>query len=114
MGTHLSNSIAQITPIFSSGVFQYGHARSGSVVKVARWLWFIILGIMFIGPLLHVLGFLLVAGVIFLTLLFPLVIVGLFSIPFMLSRALTGRPFPQRRWRSWRNNNYNWRGPWGW
>lgn len=80
----------------------------------ARWLWFIILGIMFIGPLMHVLGFLLVAGVIFLVLLFPLLIVGLFSIPFMLSRALTGRPFPQRRWRSWRNNNYNWRGPWGW
>ncbi len=81
---------------------QRQRSRGGS----ARWLWFIILGIMFIGPLMHLLGFLLVAGVIFLTLLFPLVIVGLFSIPFMLSRALTGRPFPQRR--------RFWRGPWGW
>src|ERR1700686_4159678 len=36
MGTHLSNNIAQITPIFSSGVCQYGHARNGSVVKAAQ------------------------------------------------------------------------------
>lgn len=71
-----------------------------------RWFWLVLLALLCIGPLLHVLGFLLVVGVIFLVLLFPLLIVGLFSIPFMLSRALMGKPLPQRRWRM---NNMPWR-----
>ena len=77
----------------------------------SRWFWFILLAIIFMGPLMHLLGFLLVAGVIFLALLFPLVIVGLLSIPFLLSRALLGGPFPQRRWRYmrfWRMNDFPW------
>lgn len=80
--------------------------------RSSRWFWLVLLGLLCIGPMLHLLGFLLVAGVIFLTLLFPLLIVGLFSIPFMLSRALTGKPSPQRRWRYtrfWRMNNRPWR-----
>src|SRR5579859_4943424 len=35
MGTHLSNNIVHITPIFSRGVYQCGHVRNGSVVKAA-------------------------------------------------------------------------------
>jgi len=74
--------------------------------RSSRWFWLVLLGLLFIGPLLHLLGFLLVAGIIFLALLFPLLIIGLFSIPFILSRALTGKPLPQRRWRM---NNMPWR-----
>ena len=70
----------------------------------SRWFWFILLALVFMGPLLHLLGFLLVAGAVFLALLFPFLIVGLFSIPFLLSRSLMGRALWQRRWR----------GPWGW
>ena len=80
--------------------------------SASRWFWFILLALLFMGPLMHLLGFLLVVGVILLTLLFPFIIVALFSIPFVLSRALFGRPLPQRRWRYtrfWRMNNTPWR-----
>jgi hypothetical protein len=80
--------------------------------SAARWFWFILLALLFIGPLTQLLGFLLVVGAILLALLFPFIVVALFSIPFMLSRALLGRPSTPRRWRytrSWRMNNIPWR-----
>jgi hypothetical protein len=79
----------------------------------ARWIWILIIGIMFIGPLLHLFGFLLVTAVVLLALIFPFALVALFAIPFILSRAM-GRRRSWRYTRFWRMNNSPWRGPWGW
>ncbi len=69
----------------------------------ARLIWFIILGVILIGPMLHILGALLavvaVVGVILLTLLFPFLLVGLFFIPYMLYRWSRRRSHSQNRWR---------------
>ncbi|HET7638497.1 MAG TPA: hypothetical protein VFK47_07120 [Ktedonobacteraceae bacterium] len=69
----------------------------------ARVIWLIILGVIFIGPALHILGTLLaVAGVILLTLLFPFLVFALFAIPYTLYRISRRRSFFQNRWRgSW-------------
>ena len=80
--------------------------------SASRWFWFILLALIFMGPLMHLLGFLLVVGAILLALLIPFAVVALFSLPFMLSRALLGRPSSPRRWRYtrfWRMNNTPWR-----
>ena len=68
-----------------------------------RVIWLIILGMIFIGPVLHMLGALLaVVGVILLTLLLPFLVVALFAIPYTLYRISRRRsPFQNR-----------WRGPW--
>lgn len=66
----------------------------------ARVIWLIILGVIFIGPALHILGTLLaVAGVILLTLLFPFLVFALFAIPYTLYRISRRRSFFQNRWR---------------
>jgi hypothetical protein len=66
----------------------------------ARLILFIILGVILIGPLLHVLGALLVVaavvGVILLTLLFPFLLVGLFFIPYILYRWSRRRSYFQK------------------
>jgi hypothetical protein len=80
----------------------------------ARWIWFIVLGLIFFTPLMQFLGALLaVAGAIIALLLLSFLLVLLVGIPFMLFRF-------GRRWgrfnngqRRWRYNN-SWRGPWGW
>jgi len=68
-----------------------------------RVIWLIILGMIFIGPVLHILGTLLaVVGVILLTLLLPFLVVALFAIPYTLYRISRRRsPFQNRG-----------RGPW--
>ncbi len=66
----------------------------------ARIIWLIILGMIFIGPMLHILGALLaVVGVILLTLLFPFLVVALFAIPYTLYRISKRRSSFQNRWR---------------
>ena len=67
--------------------------------RSSRWFWFVLLALVFIGPLMRLLGLLLVAGAIFLALVLPLLIVGAFIMLFLLSRIVRGRTFPQRRWR---------------
>ncbi len=86
----------------------------------ARWVWLIILGLIFFGPLMHILGaFVAVAGVIILVLLLPFLLVLLVGVPIMLfrvGRGLGRASNGQRRWRytnRWRYIN-RWRGPWGW
>jgi len=82
------------------------HKRSA-----AGWVWLVILGLVFIGPLLHILGALLaVVGMIVLVLVLPFLLVAIMALPYMLFRSITGRPSPGRRWRY---PNY-WRGPWRW
>lgn len=79
----------------------------------ARLFWLVVLGLIFIGPLMHFLGALLAAiGVIILVLLLPLFLVLLVAIPFILftiGRRLGLIGNRQRRWRS--STNYR-RGPW--
>ena len=66
----------------------------------ARIIWLIILGVIFIGPILHILGALLaVVGVILLTLLFPFLVVALFAVPYTLYRISKRRTSFQNRWR---------------
>ena len=66
----------------------------------ARIIWLIILGMIFIGPMLHILGALLaIVGVILLTLLFPFLVVALFAIPYTLYRISKRRSSFQNRWR---------------
>jgi hypothetical protein len=66
----------------------------------ARLIWLIILGIIFIGPMLHILGALLaIVGVILLTLLFPFLVFALFAIPYTLYRISKRRSSFQNRWR---------------
>jgi hypothetical protein len=66
----------------------------------ARIIWLIILGMIFIGPMLHILGALLaVVGVILLTLLFPFLVVALFAIPYTLYRISKRRSSFQNRGR---------------
>ncbi len=80
----------------------------------ARWIWFIVLGLIFFTPLMQFLGALLaVVGAIIVVLLLSFLLVLLVGIPLMLFRF-------GRRWgrfnngqRPWRYNN-SWRGPWGW
>lgn len=77
----------------------------------AGWFWLIVLGLVFMGPLLHFIGALLaVAGIIILTLLVPFLFVAMLALPYIFFRAITGRPIPGRRWPY---TNY-WRGPWRW
>ena len=77
----------------------------------ARWFWLVVLGLLFMGPLLHILGeFLAVIGVIILTLLVPFLLVAMFALPYMLFRAIRGRPLPGRRW----PYTSSWRGTWRW
>ena len=77
----------------------------------AGWFWLIVLGLVFMGPLLHVIGALLaVTGIIILTLLVPFLFVAMLALPYVFFRALRGRPLPGRRWHY---TNY-WRGPWRW
>ncbi len=77
----------------------------------ARWFWLVVLGLIFMGPLLHILGaFLAVIGVIILTLLVPFLLVAMFALPYMLFRAIRGRPLPGRRW----PYTSSWRGTWRW
>ena len=71
------------------------HKRSA-----AGWFWLVVLGLIFMGPLLHIIGaFLAVTGVIILTLLASFLFVAMFALPYMLFRAIRGRPLPGRRWR---------------
>jgi hypothetical protein len=77
----------------------------------ARWFWLVVLGLLFMGPLLHILGaFLAVIGVIILTLLVPFLLVAMFALPYMLFRVIRGRPLPGRRW----PYTSSLRGPWRW
>jgi len=98
---------------------QQAQPRRGSP---AGWIiLFIVLVLMFIGPLFSIvfsfIGITLaVIGMVIFALLIPFLLVFLIGLPYLLFRVLTGRPFPQRRWRYtnyWRSNNY-WRGPWRW
>ena len=76
-----------------------------------RWFWLVVLGLIFMGPLLHILGaFLAVIGVVILTLLVPFLLVAMFALPYMLFRAIRGRPLPGRRW----PYTSSWRGTWRW
>ena len=80
----------------------------------ARWIWLIILGLIFFEPLMHILGaFLAVAGVIALVLLFPFILALLVGVPIMLFRAIRGLGRTGNGQRRWRYTN-RWRGPWGW
>jgi hypothetical protein len=89
----------------------FGRSRRRSF---ARWPLLIVLGAIFLGTLMPVLGALLaVAGAIILILLFSILLVLLVIIPLMLfriRRGIGGAGISQRRWRY----NNNWRGPWGW
>jgi hypothetical protein len=70
------------------------HKRSA-----AGWFWLVVLGLIFMGPLLHILGALLAfTGVIILTLLVAFLFVAMLALPYMLFRAIRGRPLPRRRW----------------
>ena len=80
----------------------------------ARWIWLIVLGLIFFTPLMKLLGAVLaVVGVIIAVLLLLIMLVVLVGILFMIFRF-------GRRWRQYNNgqrrwpNNNNWRGPWGW
>ena len=66
--------------------------------RSARWFWFVLLALVFIGPLMRLLGLLLVAGAILLAVILPLLIVGALIMLFLLSRIVRGRTIPQRRW----------------
>jgi hypothetical protein len=90
--------------------------------RPARLIWFIVLGIIFIGPLLHLLGALIIGiGVLVLAILMPFLLVALVGLPFAIFSLRRGRgPFRSRpgRWRfsplaRKQYTNY-WRGPWGW
>jgi len=75
------------------------------------WFWLVVLGLLFMGPLLHFLGALLaVIGVIILTLLVPFLLVAMLALPYMFIRAIRGRPLPGRRW----PYTSSLRGPWRW
>ena len=82
--------------------------------RPARLIWFIILAIIFIGPLLRLLGALIIGiGVLVLAILVPFLLVALVALPFAIFSIRRGRgPFRSRPGR-WRYTNY-WRGPWGW
>ena len=70
------------------------HKRSA-----ARWFWLIVLGLIFMGPLLHSLAaFLAVAGVIILTLLVTFLFVAMLALPYMFFRAIKGRSGRGRGW----------------
>lgn len=80
----------------------------------ARWVWLIILGLIFFGPLMHILGALLaVAGVIILAILFLFLLILLVGVPLMLFRVGRGLGRASNGQRRWRYTN-RWRGPWGW
>lgn len=80
----------------------------------ARWIWLIILGLIFFEPLMRILGaFLAVAGVIALVLLFPFILVLLVGVPMMIFRAGRGLGRTGNGQRRWRYTN-RWGGPWGW
>jgi hypothetical protein len=80
----------------------------------ARWIWFIVLGLIFFTPLMQFLGALLaVVGAIIAVLLLLFLLVLLVGIPLMLIRfGRRGGRFNNGQ-RPWRYNN-SWRGPWGW
>ena len=79
--------------------------------RAGSWFWLVVLGLIFMGPLLHIIGaFLAVIGVIILTLLVPFLLVAMFALPYMLFRAIRGRPLPGRRW----PYTSSWRGPRRW
>jgi hypothetical protein len=80
----------------------------------ARWFWLVVMGLIFIGPLLHVLGVLLaMIGVIILVLLLPFLLVLLVALPFILFSVGRRLGLIGKRQRRWRYTN-SWRGPWGW
>jgi len=80
----------------------------------ARWFWLVVLGLIFLGPLMRVLGVLLAAiGVIILVLLLTFFLVLLVAIPFILFRVGRRLGLVGNRQRRWRYSN-SWRGPWGW
>ena len=82
------------------------HKRSAG-----SWFWLVVLALVFMGPLLHFFGALLaVTAVIILTLLVPFLFVAMLAFPYMLFRAIRGRPLPGRRW----PNTTYWRSPWRW
>jgi hypothetical protein len=62
--------------------------RSGMSV-----FWLIILGLLFIGPLMHLLGILFaVIGIVFLLIFVPFVLFMVFGLPWLIMRAISG-PF---------------------
>ena len=80
-----------------------------------RLFWFLFLGLIFIKPLLFIIGALLaVAGVLIFTLVLPFLLVAIMMVPYLLFRAVTGRPLFQRRWSYWRGSPNSWRGPLWW
>jgi len=80
----------------------------------ARWFWLVVLGLIFIGPLMHVLGVLLATiGVIILVLFLTFLLVLLVAIPFILFTVGRRLGLIGNRRRRWRYSN-SWRGPWGW
>ncbi|GAC1379015.1 MAG: hypothetical protein NVS4B7_10700 [Ktedonobacteraceae bacterium] len=62
----------------------------------SRVILFLIIGILLIRPLLILLAIL---GMLALTLIIPFALVLFVGLPFILFRAVKGRPFPRRRWR---------------
>lgn len=80
----------------------------------ARLFWLILLGLIFIGPLLHLLGAVIIGiGALILALLLPFLLIALVGLPFAIFSMRRGRgPFRSRPGRG-RYTNY-WRGPWSW
>ncbi|TMC65749.1 MAG: hypothetical protein E6J21_02110 [Chloroflexota bacterium] len=79
----------------------------------ARWFWLVVLGLIFIGPLMHVLGVLLATiGVIILVLFLTFLLVLLVAIPFILFSVGRRLGLVGNRRRGHFSNS--WRGPWGW
>src|SRR5438552_13274883 len=71
-----------------------------------RLFWLLLLGLIFIKPLLFVIGGLLaVVGVLIVMLVLPFLLVAMMMVPYLLFRAVTGRPL----WSYWRG-----RGPFWW
>lgn len=80
----------------------------------ARWFWLVVLGLIFIGPLMHFLGALLAAiTVIILVLLLTFFLVLLVVIPFILFSVGRRLGLVGNRQRRWRSTNFR-RGPWRW
>ncbi len=80
------------------------HRRSGM-----SFFWLIILGLIFIGPLMHLLGILFaVIGIMFLLIFVPFVLFMVFGLPWLIIRALAGPGMRRSFWMGYRPRRGIW------